>query len=59
MNAELSNCIDDFEEARKDYEQAKNRLINLAIELGCNEKSINNNFLVARSYLEGMRKGLK
>jgi len=52
----IDEAISHLEESKDSYNEAKERLTNLAIELGCNERSINNNHLVARAYLEGMRK---
>ena len=57
MTKPLGEVVFNFNEAREGYDDARKELVEKAIELGANEKSINGDHRIAMAYLMGYKRG--
>ena len=57
MSKPIGEVIFNFKERQEDYGQARKDLIEKAVELGADEKSINGDHRIAMSYLMGYKRG--
>ena len=57
MSKPIGEVIFNFKERQEDYGQARKDLIEKAVELEADEKSINGDHRIAMSYLMGYKRG--
>lgn len=57
MTIPIGQVVFEFNQAREDYDIAREHLIAKAIELGAHEKMVNSDQRVAMAYLVGYKKG--